>query len=33
MSDIPKKEIRSEALHYVGDAKIGKVNENGGTYP
>jgi hypothetical protein len=33
MSDIPKREIRSEALHYVGDAKIGKLTGNGGTYP
>ena len=33
MSDMSKKEIRSEALHYVGDAKIGKVTGNGGTYP
>jgi hypothetical protein len=28
-----KREMRSEALHYVGDAKIGKVTGNGGTYP
>ena len=28
-----KREIRSEALHYVGDAKIGKLTRNGGTYP
>ena len=33
MSDRSKREIRSEALHYVGDAKIGKVTGNGGTYP
>jgi hypothetical protein len=33
VSDISKREIRSEALHYVGDAKIGKVTGNGGTYP
>ena len=33
MSDNPKKEIRSEALQYVGDAKIGKLTGNGGTYP
>jgi hypothetical protein len=31
--DISKREIRSEALHYVGDAKIGKVTGNGGAYP
>jgi hypothetical protein len=33
MSGIFKREIRSEALHYVGDAKIGKLTGNGGTYP
>jgi hypothetical protein len=33
MSDMSKKEIRGEALHYVGDAKIGKLTGNGGTYP
>ena len=32
MSDTSKREIRSEALHYVGDAKIGKLTGNGGTY-
>ena len=33
MSDNPKREIKSEAVHYVGDAKIGKLNGNGGKYP
>jgi len=33
MSEISKREIRSEALHYVCDAKIGKLTGNGGTYP
>jgi hypothetical protein len=33
MSDKSKKEIRGEALHYVGDAKIGKLTGNGGIYP
>jgi len=33
MSHKSKREIRSEALHYVGDAKIGKLTGNGGTYP
>ena len=33
MSDQPKRETRSEALHYVGDAKIDKLKGNGGTYP
>jgi hypothetical protein len=31
MSHKSKREIRSEALHYVGDAKIGKLTGNGGT--
>ena len=33
MSHKSKREIRSEALHYVGDAKIGKLTGNRGTYP
>ena len=33
MSDMSKREIRSETLQYVGDAKIGKLTGNGGTYP
>jgi hypothetical protein len=33
MPDVSKREIWSEALHYVGDAKIGKLTGNGGTYP
>ena len=33
MSDRSKREIRGETLHYVGDAKIGKVTGNGGAYP
>ena len=33
MSDKSKREIMGETLHYVGDAKIGKVTGNGGTYP
>ena len=33
MSDTSKREISREALHYVGDAKIGKLTGNGGTYP
>jgi hypothetical protein len=28
-----KREIRSDALQYVDDAKIGKLTGNGGTYP
>ena len=28
-----KREIRTRALQYVGDAKIGKATGNGGTYP
>jgi hypothetical protein len=33
MFDMSKREIRSDALQYVGDAKIGKLTGNGGTYP
>ena len=33
MSGALKRELRSEALHYVGDAKICKLTGNGGTYP
>ena len=33
MSDTSKREIRIEALQYVGNVRIGKLTGNGGTYP
>ena len=33
MFNMSKREIRTRALQYVGDAKIGKATGNGGTYP